>query len=361
MKETIQELATGRTKQSDVEGSATSSTALEPAVWLKVIIDAAKTRLFFTNFVYTTNLQKGQKDVVIPYRSLYLGSTGITYATSTPNDATAITSTKLDNLDGVTITPAMQASRITIGNYALNTNAIDLIRAAQEELTYSIGDKVDAYVATQIGDASSSTSSATGAQTLYGGDATSDATLATGDIITTDLVAEGRKLLMSKNKQYRASTGTGGGYGAVSGTVTGNPWISSPDDPFVLFIGPSQEEAFLKDSQFVNAAEYGNNEIVMNGEIGRYLGIKIVVTNNVEQVASGSEGPDAETANAGATMTRCIMMKGKKACALAWGQKPSLKFYDNIPEVSQDVVLETAYAASVVHADAIVFIDVSDA
>jgi len=220
MKETIQELATGRTKESDVAGSATSSTALEPAVWLKQIVDAAKAQLYFSNFVYQTSLQKGQKDVVIPYRSKYLGSSGITYATSTPTAGTGITATKLDNLDGVTITPAMQASRVSIGNYALQTNALDLIRAAQEELIYSIGDKVDAYVAGVIGDATSCTSSLSGAQILYGGDATSDNTLSTGDIMTTDLVAEARKLLMSRNKEYRATAaGTGGGYGAVSGVV----------------------------------------------------------------------------------------------------------------------------------------------
>ncbi len=363
MKETIQELATGKTKESDVSGSATSSTALEPAIWLKGILDAAKTRLFFTNFVFQTTLQKGQAETVIPYRNKYLGSSGVSYTTTTPAAGTGITATKLDNLDGVTIKPTMQASRVAIGNFALHSNAVDLIRAAQDELVYSVGDKVDAYVATQIGDATSSTSSTAGAQILYGGDATSDNTLATGDIMTTDLVAEARKLIMSKNKQYRATAaGNGGGYGAVqSASVVGNPWISTPDDPFVLFIGPAQEEAFLKDSQFVNAAEYGNNEIVLNGEIGRYLGVKIVVTNNVEQVASGSEGPDEETANAGATMTRCILMKGKKAAALVWGRKPKLSFFDNVPEVSQDIVLEAAYKCSVVHADAIVFIDVSDA
>ncbi len=99
----------------------------------------------------------------------------------------------------------------------------------------------------------------------------------------------------------------------------------------------------------------------MNGEIGRYLGLKIIVTNNVEQVAAGAEGPDAETANAGATMTRCILMKAKRSVALAWGQKPELKFFNNVNEISQDIVLESAYAASVIHADAIVFIDVADA
>ncbi len=362
MKETIKELASGRSKYTDTYGSSDTTYLLEPRIWLKKIVDAAKTRLFFTNFVYETTLAKGQKDVVIPKRKLYLGS-GVQYATATPSDATAITATKIDNLDGVNITPALQASRVSIGNYAIQTNAVDLVRAAQDELIYSIGDKVYAYVATTIGDAASSTSTVPGAQIIYGGDATSGNTLSTGDVITTDMVAKARRLLMTKNKQYRATAaGTGGGYGAINAaTITGNPWISTPDEPFVLFIGPAQEEAFLKDSQFVNAAEYGGNEIVMNGEIGRYLGIKIIVTNNVEQVASGVEAPDEETANAGARMTRCILMKANRAAALVWGKKPSLKFFDHIIEISQEIVLETAYAAGVIHADAIVFIDVTDA
>lgn len=360
MPETIKELATGRTKQSDTEGSATSSTALEPTIWLKKIVDAAKTTFFFKSAVREERLKQGQKDLVIPYRSKYLGS-GVQYTATTPAAGTGITTTKIDNLDGVTFTPTMQASRVSIGNFAIRTNVVSLVRAAQDELVYSIGDKVDAYIATTLGDTTSTTSATLGAQTLYGGDATSDNTLRTGDILTTDMVAEARKLLMTKNKQYRASTGTGGGTGAVSGTVTGNPWSSSPAEPFILFIGPSQEEAFLKDSQFVNAAEYGSREALLNGEIGKYLGIKIVSTNNVEQVASGVDGPDEDAGTAGATMTRCMLVKAGVCGALVWGQEPKLSFFDNVPEVSQEVVLETAYICDTIHGDAIVFIDVSDA
>ena len=361
MPETIKELATGRTKESDVSGSGTSSTALEPTIWLKKIVDAAKTTFFFKSAVREDRLKPGQKDLVIPFRSKYLGSSGISYTATTPAAGTGITATKIDNLDGITFTPTMQASRVSIGNFAIRTNVVSLVRAAQDELVYSIGDKVDAYIATTLGDTTSTTSTTLGAQILFGGDATSDNTLATGDVITTDLVAEARKLLMTKNKQYRASTGTGGGYGAVSGTVTGNPWASSPAEPFILFIGPSQEEAFLKDSQFVNAAEYGSREALLNGEIGKYLGIKIVSTNNVEQVVSGVEGPDAESATAGATMTRCMLVKAGVCGALVWGQEPKLSFFDNVPEVSQEVVLETAYICDTIHGDAIVFLDVSDA
>lgn len=359
--QTIKELT--RTFDTDVRGSSATIYTLEPAIWLQQIIDAAKTRFFFLNFCYLTELSKGQKEIVIPMRKKYLGSSGVTYATSTPADGTAVTATVIDNLEGITIAPAMQASRVTISNYAIQVNAVDLLRAAQEELVYSIGDKVDQYVATTIGNALGSTDAIAYASSLYGGSATADSLLAAGDVMTTDLVADARKALMSKYKEYRAAnTGAAGGAtGAVSGTVVGNPWISTPDAPFVLFVGPAQELAFLKDSQFVNAAEYGSNKVIMNGEIGEYLGIKIIVTNNVEQVAAGAEGPDAATANVAVNMTRCIMMKAQKAAAFCWGKQPSLKFWDNVPQVSQDVVLESAYAASVIHADAIVFIDVSDA
>jgi N4-gp56 family major capsid protein len=357
--ETIKELT--RTFDTDVRGSEVRNAyGLEPAIWLQKILDAAKLRFFFLNFCYMTELQKGQKEIVIPYRKKYLGSTGITYVQSTPADGTAVTSTVIDNLEGVVISPAMQASRITISNYAIQVNAIDLLRAAQEELVYSIGDKVDYYISLTINAATSMTASALGAQDIFGGSATSDAGLAAGDVITTDMVATARRMLMAKNKEYRAATGTGGGTGAVAGTFAGNPWISTPDEPFVLFIGPAQEEAFLKDSQFVNAAEYGSNKVIMNGEIGEYIGIKIISTNNVQQVAIGAEGPDRDTANVNVNMTRCVMLKAQKAVAFCWGKQPSLKFWDNVPQVSQDIVLESAYAAAVVYPDAIVFIDVAD-
>lgn len=361
---TLKELATtGRTKTAETAGSATGSTALEPTKFLKELVDAAKERQFGMSALQIHHLPKGTADLVIPYRSKYLGSTGIDYATSTPNVANEINATKIDNLDGVTCTPAMQASRVSIGNYAISVNALNLIQAAKDELIYSIGDKVDQYIFITLGDATSSTSSLAGMQVLYGGDATSGTTLSTGDVITTDLVAEARKLLMTKNKQYRATAaGSGGGYGAVqSGSIVGNPWSSNNSEPFILFIGPSQEEAFLKDSQFVNAAEYGAREALLNGEIGKYLGIKIVSTSNVEQIASGVEAPDEQSATAGANMTRCLLVKAKVCGAFVWGRDPKLSLFDHIIEVSQEIVLETSYICKVIHTDGIVAIDVTDA
>ena len=101
-------------------------------------------------------------------------------------------------------------------------------------------------------------------------------------------------------------------------TATKNPWQNTPDDPYVLFIGVAQEEALRKDSQFVNAAEYGSDTVVQNGEIGQYLGIRVVVTTNVETFNASATGPDDSAVPGGVTMTRCILMKPKKALALVW-------------------------------------------
>ena len=358
--ETIKEL--GQTQQSDVQGTTVGTKyGLQPIEFLREIVDAAKNQLYFANFVRQIHLPKGVHDVTIPKKSTYEGRSGVDYNTSELVTAnTAMTFTTMDNLVSVIVQPTVNISGYALTKSALHTNALNLLDIAKEELSYALGDRIDQAIAVAIGNATSSTSSATGAQTLYGGDATSDNTLSTGDILTTDLIAEAAKLLKSQNKQYRASPGSGGGYGAVSGTVTGNPWMNSPDDPYVLFIGPAQEMALRKDSQFINAAEYGGNEVVQNGEIGQYLGIKVVVTNNVEQV-SGSEGPDAETANAGATMTRCILMKPKKACALVWGREPELNVWDYNEQDQVRISLVTHYAVSVIYDDAIVFIDVADA
>ena len=369
MDETIQksmrELAT-RTTNANVRGSFATTYALEPTRWLKIIVDAAKQQHYLMQSCYITETPKGTTDVIVPMRSLYKGSSGITYATSTPADGTRITATAIDNADGVRLRPTVQASRVTIGNDQIRHNALDVMKYAQEELTYSIGDKIDQAIATKIGNNLSPSSTVSGMQSLFGGDATSDNTLSTGDVITTELVARARRLLMSKNKQYRLNAGSsvavnGGGYGAITGTVSGNPWTSSPDMPFILYIGPAQQEAFLTDSQFTNAAEYGGRGPILNGEIPGYLGIRIVVTNNVEQVASGGTSTDGEASTAGAAMTKCLLLKAKKACAFCWGLKPKLSFFNDIPEISQHVVLESEYDIENLHADATVCIDVTDA
>jgi N4-gp56 family major capsid protein len=356
----IQELTSGDTTTATVHGTSRTAYALEPTIWLKEINDAAQKSWYFKQFAYETTVPKGTKDAIIPYRTMYLkttrtGGSGGDWTMDAAEGA-AVTYTKLTNLDGKQITPVAKNAGVCLSNFSLQTNAVDLIRAAKEELTYHIGERLDQDIAYALATATAASNTVRGAQTIYGGDARAESELATGDKITTDLVADAKTKLMTTTMKYWNPAAPAAE--AVS-ALEKNPWQNVSGDPFVLFIAPEQANVFLKDSQFIDASEYGGNEIVMNGEVGRYLGIKIVVSDNVPTIITTAAWDGG--GNAGAVGHRCIFCKPKAAYAVAWAIKPNLRVFDYESELEKRLVLEMAFAVGTVHNDAIVFIDVTDA
>jgi N4-gp56 family major capsid protein len=347
----IQEL--GDTTTTDVRGSAYSGYNLEVARWEKEIIDAAQKAQYFAPFAKQFDAEPGTKDIVAPIRSQY----GLSWGSSTPGEGVAVNYTDLANLDAVVLTPADASYGVAISNRALRVNALNLVQQAKEEMTYQAGDVVDIAVATALKGATAATSTVKGAQTIYGGDARSDAELVAGDIFTTDMVADAKTKLQSTTCKYWNPASPAAE--AVS-SATKNPWRNDPSEPFVLVVSPEQENVLLKDSQFVNAAEYGDRQVIMNGEIGSYLGIKIVVSSNTPHVAAGGTSPDG-TGVVTPAVDRCMMFKANKAVGLAWGQRPKLYAFDFPSELEQRLILELAYQAKVLHTDATVFIDVASA
>lgn len=49
--------------------------------------------------------------------------------------------------------------------------------------------------------------------------------------------------------------------------------------PRFLVVDPSHINDLRKDSQFTNASEYGSDEVIMDGEIGQYLGVSVLKTS----------------------------------------------------------------------------------
>jgi len=349
MEETIKELTTTYTTSTSSRGSALSSSyQLQGVLFLKQIKDAAKKRLYFTQACYVTTAPKGTKDVVIPKRTAYFGNAGVTWTESEADSDIGLLT--IDNLTGVTITPTMKLCRVAITNYAMRVSTLELLKAAQEELVYAIGDAVDISVAERYGDATAATSSARGAQKILGGDATTCATLEGGDILTTDIIAKARRYLISTKCRYWS--------GGSEGTSTQgkNPWTEG----HMLFIAPEQEECLLKDSQFVNAAEFGGREAILNGKIARYLGVDIIVAPNTEGAVGGATAPDSITMLSGVDMHRCILTSKGNGVALVWGLQPQLQVVPRPERAQTQIVLESAYACGVIHDDAIVWIDVAD-
>lgn len=60
-----------------------------------------------------------------------------------------------------------------------------------------------------------------------------------------------------------------------------------------LSIKPDQEKAMLKIANFIQAERYGNNEPILNGEIGRVFGVRVIVHTDCESLKSLMWHPSA--------------------------------------------------------------------
>lgn len=60
-----------------------------------------------------------------------------------------------------------------------------------------------------------------------------------------------------------------------------------------IVIHPNQEKSLMKLDQFIDASIYGGREVVMNGEIGKYLGLRVLVTTLVPTNATTATAKNA--------------------------------------------------------------------
>lgn len=56
---------------------------------------------------------------------------------------------------------------------------------------------------------------------------------------------------------------------------------NAPGEDRFAVIHTVQKGALLRDEQFIDASKYGDNRVVLRGEIGEYLGIRILATTNI--------------------------------------------------------------------------------
>lgn len=307
----MQEFATG-----DTTTSTTGISDVQGKYWVQQILGAAKKKMFFEQFGTVLTAKKGNKDIEYPIATSNLSFT------ATTDEGTDRTMTQVDNLSTQTFTPATKRYGAAVSKTVVQTSQVDVVRWAREQMVYDVALNIDTDIASAINDASSP------AATLYGGDATSTGELEEGDVLTTDIVAKGQRYLKA------------------------NGWYPESDKPFVLFIPAVCEEALLKDSQFVNASEYGGNEVVMNGEIGKYLGVRVITT---EQCPSESDW-------GGGSLNghTCFLLKAKVAYGIAYRERPNLDFEYHKNSSEYRVYLDVAYQAKTLQEGAIVLIKVSD-
>lgn len=120
--------------------------------------------------------------------------------------------------------------------------------------------------------------------------------------------------------------------------VEANDW-----EPFALVISSEQKKDLRTDSQFTNAAEYGSDEVVLNGEIGMYLGLRIVVSNTVD--------------------TKAVMMGRERgsgadvAQAVVWKEEPEVNHVFKLEENEHRFYYDQAFKVTTVQPTALAVID----
>ena len=316
------------TETPNVRGASITAYGLQPVKFLSEVVQAAKQQFFFANFIREITLEPGISQVSIPLKSIQMQGSDVdaniagddTGGSGTgkgpyANTVADISFTAYNPLTSVTAKVLPHGAGFALRPFDLHTNGVNLLAEAKDDLGYWMGHRIDTTIAKLFGTDDGLTfaqSGTRGAIQLYGGTATADSGLAVGDVLTTDLIADGIRYLKGIENWYRDGTGGKSGTLTLDTSTNKNGWTPTNDDPFVLFIGVAQEATLRKDSQFTNAAEYGSDTVVQNGEIGKYLDTRIVVTNHLESFASGEAGPD-DSGNVAASggMTRCILMKGK--------------------------------------------------
>lgn len=329
MKTTIQELgATADATTTSTAGFNSIVTGVVGKVWLKEILNAAKLDMYFEQFAYSATAPKGAKDVSVQLVRSHIDF-NITTAECSTRHFTAV-----NNLTAVVFSPTPKKFGAAIGKQVARTSQVDSIKHTREEMAYDAALTIDvgfdtilhaAGAYTGTGPVSGGSVAGTGTNAIMYADRANEAALVAGDTLSPSILVKARSTLKQSG------------------------WKTDSRGVIVAFFSSVSEEALLNDSQFVNASEYGSNEIVMNGEIGRYLGIKCISTEQCSSVTLNSLAGHY-----------VYVLKAKVSYGIVYGEKPTLDAEYKKNEAEFRLYLDMCYEQKLLQHSAIQLIGVLD-
>jgi len=324
-----EKLMLATTKIGSATGGTTSGLAsVMGSTWAKrIVYDAQPKRVLSKYFIEFNDLMSSNDvTLIIPKIgdvNLMGGRTGDMEGQS--RSMTAFTGAG-------SITATLTASDVKLGGCAISFETAQATRVSIIEMAHK--QLVAQYLKTIETDANSILEGASSpAGTVYGGDATSTATLAAGDTITVDKIVDMKMYLMEED------------FGVNAGDA-------------VLFIHPKQFGELLKSSQFVNAAEFGGNQVVRKGQIEEYVGCKIEVSTLVGTAVTASG--DSYSAIAAQTTWGpgnghySYMIDPSAAAAIVWKEKAKVKVVTEDDERVYKILLDSWYQMKRINEKAIV-------
>lgn len=316
----------------------TGITSMQPTIWAAEVLRYGEALRILDQVILVNKEMVGSKaeKVTLAYQTSHL-TIDTSPIDSTYPEGTVREMTIMSNLTTADLSIAntdFLKGAIAIGKEVFMTCALDLISNAKYMIAEDLADDVDLAIATMIQGSSDDPSNQ-----LWGGDATQVEDLTNGDVLTTDLIADGIRQIEVNNFV-----------------------------PKYFIISPYQKATLCKDSQFVNASEYGSNEVVLKGEIGNYLGLKVIVTTNdnfnyTSDDTEANEGVTVPTLTNG--MTVCPMIgetkSGQKvAGALGWKEMPHIDMEYQKNEARHLIYYDQCFTTVIMQTAAISLIKVSN-
>lgn len=273
---------------------------LTPAYWNKQIEQYARRAIVMQPMGITdTRLMAGDGRIIYIAKNVELESAALTEGI-----ATGVTSLSFGQVN-VTVGEhglAVQVSKLDLG-YSFESTMNDIAM----NMGYAIAKEKDLVIYKAC------TSGAYA--TTYSGGVTSG-TMTSGNTFNTDLIANGITAMRTRDRE-----------------------------PKYLLIHPNQEGSLLKNSNFINAATYGGREVILNGEVGRYLGLT-VISNNIVMTQSTALYTNA-TAYA-------ALLIGPRPFVVAEKWMPELKSReDSVLDRAVTMAVDCCYGVSVLNSESI--------
>lgn len=344
---TLEELAT----------DVAAITQVLPKVILDEVERVARAKRFGRNLVRISEQLVRTKG-----RSIVIPRAGSARAVSVGEGASA--SKAGIGITGNTISPSKIGYTAQITQEALDGADFDLIRLNIEEAGIALADKEDRDVVNEllgmtqgsetvtVTAAAGDTVTLTGSQLLnnegtvivsviWTGNTLDVATIGTIDFYDGKFVAPVAMTNPIVTFNYSSRTAsrvidaTSAGSLAYEDLLSGASLIRSKKwTPNFLLINPSQMAEILKDNRFIDASRYGDREALINGEVGKISGMKVLVTTQIDD-------------------GQAIYVDSTRAAWLALKRPVDLKRWDNPTTDSVELYFFMEYGVSVTDEEAL--------
>jgi len=271
--------------------SETTITDLIPKVILEEVEEAARARRFGRALV------RINEDLVrTKGRSIVVGRRGTLSAVSV-NEGEKLSSKDAGTLTytASTITPGKVGTHCEISNEAIEGCELNLIRDGITEAGIALAQKEDEDIITEL---------LTGTNLI---NAATEGTWSVGD--------NAYKIITKAVTQIKALK-----------------WA-----PKIIVVHPDALKGILLSTMFLDASKYGSNEPILNGEIGKIAGLKILVTTNM-------------------TSTKAVVIDPDRAAWMAVRRHVDMKRWDNPDTDAIELYFYVEYGLDVTDNDALVVI-----